>query len=127
MSEKARGAVILLLWIAFAGIGVAASIRFVVNHIFQSGGRCEMNSRETPAISHSRERFASELRRINPKRLAAWDGVVVVDGLRANPYVDYGVSLHLGEERGKQIAELLVGDALADALLHRSLVVRPIA
>ncbi|MEY9358998.1 hypothetical protein ABH994_001719 [Bradyrhizobium yuanmingense] len=50
MNEKARGALIMLLWIVFAGIGVAASIRFVVNHIFQSGGRCDM-SHECPIVN----------------------------------------------------------------------------
>ncbi|MGW1423632.1 hypothetical protein ACWAT4_26325 [Bradyrhizobium manausense] len=47
MREKARGAAILVLWVIFAGIGVATSIRFVVSHVFQSGGRCEM-SHECP-------------------------------------------------------------------------------
>lgn len=42
MGERMRGAVILVLWIIFAGIGLATTIRFVVNHIFQSGGRCDM-------------------------------------------------------------------------------------
>lgn len=45
--SNVRGGLVLLLWIVFAGIGVAASIRFVVNHIFQSGGRCDM-SHECP-------------------------------------------------------------------------------
>lgn len=58
MSEKWRGALILLLWIVFAGIGVAASIRFVVNHIFQSGGRCNM-SHECP-ISGGSSRVRSK-------------------------------------------------------------------
>lgn len=47
MGERQRGAVILALWIMFAAIGVGATIRFVVNHIFQSGGRCDM-SHECP-------------------------------------------------------------------------------
>lgn len=43
MGEHARRAVILALWIIFAGIGVAASIRFVITTVFQSGEGCDMN------------------------------------------------------------------------------------
>lgn len=48
--SKIRGAVILLLWIIFAGIGVATSIRFVITNVFQSGRRCDM-SHECPIES----------------------------------------------------------------------------
>lgn len=34
MGERQRGAVILLAWVAFAAIGVGASVAFVINHIF---------------------------------------------------------------------------------------------
>ncbi|MBW7968164.1 hypothetical protein [Bradyrhizobium sp. BR 10289] len=37
----------LAVWIIFAGIGAAASIHFVITHVFQSGGRCDM-SHECP-------------------------------------------------------------------------------
>ncbi|MET4199111.1 hypothetical protein ABIA95_003110 [Bradyrhizobium sp. LA8.1] len=45
--SKVRPALCLVLWIIFAGIGVATSIHFVITNVFQSGGRCDM-SHECP-------------------------------------------------------------------------------
>lgn len=66
------------------------------------------------------DRLAREMRQVNPRRLAAWEGWKV-GGALINPYLDYASSYHLKQPRAVQIADLLVGDLVVDVLLHPEL------
>ena len=79
-----------------------------------------MSDADTTPTGHSRARLASQVRKVNPRRLAEWDGWNV-KGRQVNPYRDYVIALLNRDPREKQIAELLVGDTFVDALLHPSM------
>ncbi len=83
-----------------------------------------MGDPETTSSGHSRKRFATELRTINPRRLAEWKGFNVTEGIRFNPYDFYAIALRLQRDRPTQVAEILIGDIVADAMLHPSMTMR---
>lgn len=68
----------------------------------------------------SLDRLAHEIRAINPRRLARWNGWSVA-GETINPYFDYSRSLMERAPREFQFADLLIGDVFADTLLHPEL------
>ncbi|MGD9767838.1 MAG: hypothetical protein AB7U62_09350 [Pseudolabrys sp.] len=72
----------------------------------------------------ARARYARELRAVNPRRLLDWVGFSI-ENRRVNPYYGYSVAFHDRSPREAQVAELLIGDVVADALLHPSLEVQP--
>lgn len=79
-----------------------------------------MTDTDTTSSGHGRARLAQQIRAVNPRRLAHWSGYNVAGAL-VNPYAHYADRLHGSVPRSDQIAELLIGDVFADALLHPEL------
>ncbi|MBS7539742.1 hypothetical protein [Ancylobacter lacus] len=78
---------------------------------------------EEPA---ERRQMAHDLRCANPRRLVTWRGFTVA-GRHVNPYRDFAHAVQAGRPRDQQIAELLIGDIFADALLADGTHIVPLA
>lgn len=64
-----------------------------------------------------RASYASDLRRVNPRRLAEWKGCPIRGGGgNVHPYQDYVRSYFLSAGRDVQIANLLIGDLFVEVL-----------
>lgn len=70
-----------------------------------------------PRVSAARKEMAAELRRVNPRRLLNWPGLKLGDGLYLHPYKGYCRAYVERAPREVQVAELLIGDVVADTLL----------
>lgn len=72
----------------------------------------------TRASLETRQRLVHDLCRVTPKRITEWRGCPVDDGAgRVNPYDGFVEASWRRQPRDVLFAELLVGDAVADAMI----------
>lgn len=80
-----------------------------------------------PWTTEAREAFAAKLRKVNPRRLADWQGMTVRGEGHVNPYQHYVRAYFLSAPRETQIADLLIGDLVVGVLIHRDLRITDLA